>query len=147
MIINFKIFEKIDKSVLENFLRKYDEYKNDPWYKKHVYRQLVQKSIIYGIPTEFYYEVELLYYLYNASHNLANALDKNIKNAVKRYALSSLLKKFDEDPNLYYKLKRTLNDRPMDEIYDLTMKYIFFLFHTAIKKSTKLISNTIKYNL
>jgi len=147
MIINFKIFEKIDQSILDDFLYKYEKYKRD---YKHSYEDtrdsIFKKALRYNVPIEFYDEVEILYYLYLGSHNLADPLNNNIKKNVKKYVLNSILKKIDDNPDLYYKLKKTLTV-PMDNIYDLTLKYVFFLFHAVIKRSTKFMSDINKYNL
>jgi hypothetical protein len=117
-----------------NYLRTY--FKNNPYY-------------YYDIPEIFHEEFDLLHFLYGKSiiwRNYDKTINNYIKKEVKKFALESIIKKFEDDTNNYAKLKEVLDKRP-HFLSRASIKYIFFLFQAAIKKTPSWIKDSNRYNL
>jgi len=155
MIINFKIFEKVENPVLkkavDDFFNGFEEFKNNPYYSNSIGR-----AKNYNLPAFIFDEFALLDYLYKRRvwWSKDSMSDKNTKREVKKFALESILKKFEEDPDKYFELKKVLDNRPnfnntgsFDGISDASVKYIFFLLRASINKAPEWITNTNNYNL
>ena len=129
---------------LEDFFKKYtDSY-------THYNKLYTQK-----IPTEFHEEYKILFFLYGYSENWkqwggspeTKKYNRKIKNLIKKYTLKSILKKFDDKPNLYFELEKIVEEKPLKYIYAAAEKYTYFLFDAAIRKAPEFIKQSQMYNM
>jgi len=152
MITNFKVFEshKYEKYLMKFF----EDYEKDKGIDKY-YNYSDDYAKRYKLPVEIFEEFSILYYFYDNSHYKQHekSIENYIKKSVKKIMLESIIKKIDDDINVYDKLKSALDKKPnfanrrlFGSIHNMNVKYIFFLLHGAIKNApiTKAINN---YNL
>ena len=141
-----------DPSVQE-FLAKYE--KDVHMHNDREYHRCIDRAKFYNIPSAFFDEFLIINFLYEGHWKSGyKKEDDYTKNQIKKYVLSLIIKKFEDDPTLYSELKAGLDKRQkfnsrgsFDYIQNAVVNNSYFLFHAAIKKAPEWIINTLKYNL
>lgn len=134
---------------LKYFFKQYDLFKisNVGTYYQHSLK--IAKSR--NIPEFLYDEFTILFFLYNHKGWWNNYYDKPvidfIKKEIKKETVKSIINKFEKNPEYYIKLLEYLEEHTIADAYDSTIKYIYFLFHAAIKNAPDWLKNSEKYNL
>jgi len=111
----------------------------------------------YEIPKEFEYEFLILQFLYSDTHNRyapnwktnwkqGDNTDKYIKRQVKNYVQQLILEKFNNDPSLYQKLRKIINDKH-GMPRNAADRYLLFNFITAVKNAPEYVKMIDNYNL
>lgn len=112
--------------------------------------------VFFGIPKVFKDEYAMLYFYYDG-YNTSGYYSPNnydtkkvmdyIKKNIKNDAINSILKKIEDDSTLYLELDKMLNDKPIRDIRNAKVKYVFFTFFTARKRVPDWIKDSFNYNL
>jgi len=147
-----KTAESIDsiKHSIEDFLIKFEKHMEG-------YSNLhLNHFNFYKFPSELEYEFSILYYMYrNVDWKKGySKIDKYIKQQVKKYVKKLIIKKFEENPDIYFKLKSTFDGHQkwgtrgtFQYINSAAIRYIFFAFSDALKNAPEYLSQSNKYNL
>jgi len=143
---------------LEDFFKEYDEHKNRLDYKS-TYNSLILKANRYNIPEELFEDFSLFYFLhdnflpYQRYRSMAIPINNYIKKEVKKFILNSIIKKIEDDVNLYLKIKNIFKLRPkwndsgsFNKVSDMPVNYFYFLLKSAINKLPWL-NDAQKFNL
>ncbi len=137
------------KYKIEDFLSKFEKS-----LKNYQGRNYIDNMNYYNIPNEFEYEFAVLYFLYSDSHTYTtnwkqgDYTDNYIKRQVKNYIQKLILKKFNDNPNLYFKLKNVFDKRKnIGMPREAVPKYIFSNFQSALKNAPEHLDISTKYNL
>lgn len=152
---HLKTYEKAinleNQQGLDKFLEHYNKFKIN----KHVYGDSLN-YIKYSIIKKFEEEFTLLYFYYGGIYNWEWSSNKSyndksvnnfIKKEVKKIALESILKKFNDDIDSYIKLKEFMikSEKRLSWSTQI-VKNIYFLFKKALRISP--FATTLqKYNL
>jgi hypothetical protein len=157
---HLRTFEnKIDSDsikALESFYKSFEDYKS----RSYNIKDVISVAKNYKIPEALFDEFILLKFYYESRSGQYTIFTSNtdkennyIKKEIKKTALKSIIKKIDDDVDVYLELKDALDKRPryfdggsFDYIRIGSVKNIFFLLHNAIKKAP-LSQDIIKYNL
>lgn len=125
--------------------------------KNYYYDYIISQISYYRVPKELEYELITLYYLYEYRDHWAcdiSTVDNRIKRTVKKITVESIVKKFIENPDIYFKLKALLDKRPnfsnsnsLDYIRTATKSYIWFSLHRSIREAPDFIKDSISFNL
>lgn len=143
---------------LEDFFKEYENRKNTPS-NIYTHNSCITKAKNYNIPEELFDEFLLLYFLYDSFlpyqryRSSSEQVTKHIKKEVKKLALNSILKKIEDNMEIYLKIKNVFIKRPrwndsgsFDKVNDMPTNYFYFLLKSAISKIPWL-NDAQKFNL
>jgi hypothetical protein len=144
---------------LESFFISYEKYK-DRYNYEETYDRAISRAKYHNIPEELFEEFLLLYFLYDNylysrrySYGGSKEVTNYIKKEVKKLASNSIIKKIEDNIDIYIKITKMFDKRPkwndsnsFENIDNLPIKYTYFLLKTVINKLPWL-NNAQKFNL
>ena len=147
-----KTFENLDD--LKYFLDKHNAYVYHMYQTSYHPEELANN---YFIPKEIIDDFSIVYYFYEKDFywKKGDKVDNNrIKREMKKYIISTILNKIENEPELYLTIKKFLDKRKkfndtgsFDYITNRTIKYFYFILHDVIRRVPDWLIDSINFNL